>query len=279
MVSGAIIGWLVYTMGTGPFFAAARSLTPLTVMAALCAGTAATIVQAQRWRLVSRGFGMNLGISEAVAQCWQASFLNSVLPGGLAGDALRTVEQRRRVDGSWRGSLGSVGGERIVATVITLTAAAVVLLPRQLWLGAVVSGLTVVVAVIAWFFIRRLSWSSQVHVVALSCASWLIFVGLFAVAMLAVQPLDPAEASVPEVTAGEIVGLGALALAGMSVPISVGGWGPREGVAAFGFVLFGYSAEQGVAVAVSYGILALVSVLPGLVIMLVRIRPRHRDAR
>lgn len=272
VVSCAIIGWLLLTMGVEPFLAALRSLSPLSAGAALIAGLAATVIQAQRWRIVSRGFGMNLGLTEAVAQCWQASFLNSVLPGGLAGDALRAVEQRGGVGGTWRGSVGSVVGERIVATVITLAAAAVVLLPRELWLGAAVTAVTLVVAVFAWFAIRGISWASRVRVVALSCAGWVVFAGLFAVAVFAGERSGPPATSPAEVTiaAGDIVGLAALTLAGMSIPVSLGGWGPREGAAAFGFVLFGYSAAQGVAVAVSYGILALVSASPGAIIMLVR---------
>jgi uncharacterized membrane protein YbhN (UPF0104 family) len=270
IISVVIIGWLLAVVGVEPFLAAVRSLSPLSIGIALCLGAAATLIQAQRWRLVSRGFGIELGLAEATARCWQASFLNMVLPGGLAGDALRAVEQRELSNGSWRGSIGSVVGERLAATVMVLAAASAVLLPRDFWLGLAVSGVAIVVAAVAWPSLRRLSTSAKTGVVGLSFAGWAIFVGLFAVAALLGEISLASTAGFSPLSVVDVIGLAALTLAGMSVPLSVGGWGPREGAAAFGFVLFGYSAEQGVAVAVAYGLLALVSVLPGAGYLLVR---------
>jgi uncharacterized membrane protein YbhN (UPF0104 family) len=65
-------------------------------------------------------------------------------------------------------------------------------------------------------------------------------------------------------------------LLAMTIPLSVGGWGPREGVAAWAFAAFGLGAGQGVAAATAYGVLALFSVLPGMVVLLMN---RFRSAR
>ena len=54
-----------------------------------------------------------------------------------------------------------------------------------------------------------------------------------------------------------------LALLAMALPLNIGGWGPREGVAAWAFGAAGLSAAQGVATAVVYGVLVLVASLPG----------------
>jgi uncharacterized membrane protein YbhN (UPF0104 family) len=59
-----------------------------------------------------------------------------------------------------------------------------------------------------------------------------------------------------------------LALMAMGLPISVGGWGPREGVAAVSFWMAGLTAPLGVTVAVAYGVLALVASLPGAFVVL-----------
>jgi hypothetical protein len=48
---------------------------------------------------------------------------------------------------------------------------------------------------------------------------------------------------------------------------SVGGWGPREGAAAWAFGAAGLGAERGVATAVVYGVLVLVASLPGAVVL------------
>ncbi|MBT8489350.1 MAG: flippase-like domain-containing protein, partial [Gemmatimonadetes bacterium] len=56
-------------------------------------------------------------------------------------------------------------------------------------------------------------------------------------------------------------------LVAMLIPVSVAGWGLREGAAAalWGFV--GLSAADGVAVSVAYGLLVLASSLPGAVFL------------
>jgi hypothetical protein len=53
----------------------------------------------------------------------------------------------------------------------------------------------------------------------------------------------------------------------MALPLNVAGWGPREGVAAWAFGAAGLGADQGLATAVVYGVMALVAVLPGLLVL------------
>jgi hypothetical protein len=60
-----------------------------------------------------------------------------------------------------------------------------------------------------------------------------------------------------------------LALLAMGLPVNVGGWGPREGVAAWAFGAAGLTVAQGVATAVVYGALVLVSSLPGACVLMV----------
>jgi hypothetical protein len=63
--------------------------------------------------------------------------------------------------------------------------------------------------------------------------------------------------------------LALLVLLATTLPINVGGWGPREGVAAWAFGVAGLSADQGVATAVVYGVMVLVASLPGAVVLAV----------
>ncbi len=60
-----------------------------------------------------------------------------------------------------------------------------------------------------------------------------------------------------------LVPLALLVLLAMGVPINIGGWGPRDGVAAWAFGVAGLGAAQGVATAVVYGVIVLVASLPG----------------
>ncbi|EST35233.1 hypothetical protein M878_07115, partial [Streptomyces roseochromogenus subsp. oscitans DS 12.976] len=67
-----------------------------------------------------------------------------------------------------------------------------------------------------------------------------------------------------------LVPLAVLALVAMGLPLNVGGFGPREGVAAWAFAAAGLDAGTGVAVAVVYGVLSFVASLPGAVVLAVR---------
>ena len=57
-----------------------------------------------------------------------------------------------------------------------------------------------------------------------------------------------------------------------------GGWGPREGVAAWLFGAAGLGAGQGVATAVVYGVMVFVACLPGAVVLVVSWFRRTRPA-
>jgi hypothetical protein len=66
----------------------------------------------------------------------------------------------------------------------------------------------------------------------------------------------------------QLLPLTLLALLAMGVPANVGGFGPREGVAAWAFGAAGLTATQGVATAVVYGALVLVASLPGAAVLI-----------
>ena len=68
-----------------------------------------------------------------------------------------------------------------------------------------------------------------------------------------------------------------LALLAMSLPLNVGGWGPREAVTAWAFGAAGLSAGQGLTTAVAYGVFAFVAALPGALIILVQAVQRFQS--
>jgi hypothetical protein len=70
-----------------------------------------------------------------------------------------------------------------------------------------------------------------------------------------------------------------LALLAMSLPVNIGGWGPREGVTAWAFGAAGLSATQGLTIAVAYGLFAFVAALPGAVVLIMRALAKMRAAR
>ena len=68
---------------------------------------------------------------------------------------------------------------------------------------------------------------------------------------------------------GVLMTLGVVQLAGMSVPLSIGGWGPREAAGALAASLVGVAPSAGIAMAAGYGLLTMVAVLPGFVALLI----------
>jgi hypothetical protein len=59
-----------------------------------------------------------------------------------------------------------------------------------------------------------------------------------------------------------------LVLLATAVPVSLAGWGPREGAAAWAVGAAGVGAADGVTVSVLYGAVVLVASLPGALVLL-----------
>ncbi|GGC87037.1 hypothetical protein GCM10011512_12450 [Tersicoccus solisilvae] len=270
-VTVGILVWVVIVWGPAPFAAATRVLTVPAAVAGLLLGAFGVLLQAGRWRLVARTRGLSITPGAAVSRCWQAAFLNAVLPGGLAGDALRAVEQPRAGTDSpgatLKRSAGTVTAERLAGTTVVFTAAGIALLALQPAVGLLSLAVAAVCAAVAWPWLRWLTRGDLARVAGLSVAGWAVFAAMFVVALLVVAP---------DVPLGQAPALAAISLAGMSVPLNVAGWGPREGTAALGFLLVGQPPGLGVAVSVAYGLLALVSVLPGGLVLLARTLRRDR---
>jgi hypothetical protein len=56
----------------------------------------------------------------------------------------------------------------------------------------------------------------------------------------------------------------------MLIPLTISGWGVREGAAAALFPLAGTTASEGFAASVAFGLVLLVAVLPGLLTLWLR---------
>jgi hypothetical protein len=73
----------------------------------------------------------------------------------------------------------------------------------------------------------------------------------------------------------QLLPLALVVLLAAGIPLNVGGWGPREGAAAWVFAATEWGAGAGAAVATAFGVLTLVAVLPGAVVLLAgRRQPR-----
>jgi glycosyltransferase 2 family protein len=286
----AILAVLVWRVGTGPFLHGLRAVDGPALVAACGIGVVTTVCAAWRWRQVAAGLGVRLPPRGAVAAYYRSQFLNTALPGGVLGDVHRAFRHGRDIDDVGLG-VRAVILERTAGQVVQLALAVAVLAtfpsPVRSSMPAVLAGLGLALAGLGLAGVglaarrgaglARLVRSvgaqvwAQVRAGLLADRAW---VGIVVVSAVVVTGhlatfLVAARAAGSAVPLTRLVPLTLLALLAMGVPVNMAGWGPREGVAAWAFGAAGLTASQGVATAVTYGVLVFVASLPGAAVLLV----------
>lgn len=299
----AMLVALASVLGTGAFAAGLRVVGPWSAAAALAIGLVSTVCTALRWRVIARRVGLRLEVAEAVAESYRAVFLNSVLPGGVLGDVDR-ARRHGRGGGDVGRSARVVVLERTAGQFVLIGAALLVLPTHPALVPSLLGGVqtkpivlvgvglgVIAATTLALLRARRTGaperWRSAAakglvdlrsgvlargawpSVLLLSTGALAGYLGLFLVA---------AYAAGAHASAWELLPLLLLALMAMGLPISVGGWGPREGVAAVSFWMAGLGAPLGVTVAVAYGVLTLIASLPGAFVVLLGLGRRRAAA-
>jgi hypothetical protein len=276
----AILAALVWRLGTGPFIDGVRTVDRLALVAAVGITLLTTVCCAWRWSLVARGLGVDVPLRTAVAAYYQSQFLNTTLPGGVLGDVQRGLEHGRHVGDVGR-SLRAVGWERSAGQVVQMVMTVVVLLalpsPVRSSAPVIAAGLVAValVALVIGLLLPRRGpsrWARTVRAAAADLRDGLaprrVWPGVvFASAVVVIGHTTlfviAAKTAGTAASPASILPLAFLVLVAMAVPANVGGWGPREGMAAWAFGAAGLSADQGVSTAVVYGVMGLVGSLPG----------------
>ena len=250
----------------------------------------ATLAASWRWSILAAHAGRSIRYPEAVASYYRSQLVNSVMPGGIVGDLERGVRHGggstgRGVDrGPARQALGGVRVvvvERLAgqAVQLVMTVLAVVLLPSPVGpaTAGVVGSIAVVLvgaalaiggiglarrrAVPAAFDVPRVA--QVARVARVSRAVRVVAASVVVVACHAATLIIVVRASGADVPMSRLLPLVLLVLTASAVPVNVGGWGPREGAAAWLFGAAGLGAELGLTVAVTYGIASLLATLPG----------------
>lgn len=264
-VPAAVLVVLVERLGGSSLRPALAVLSPAPLLAALGLGAVAVAAQSLRWRTVAAGAGVHVGRRRALAECYRSAVLNAVLPGGVGGDVVRAWRSREGAGRGWRGSAGAVLSERASGTAVLLAAATLVLVGPRPLAGVIAAGAAVAAWAVARPWLRVLSARERLAVWGHSAVALGALLALVVVAAQAVgTPGGPTVA----------LSLGVALLAGMSVPVNLGGWGPREAAGALAAAAAGLPAGEGLALAAGYGLLAAVSVLPGVVVLVLSGSPR-----
>ncbi len=291
LAGAAILVGLVAVAGAEPFLRGLAAISPAAIAAALLLAGAATCAAAWRWRTLATRMGLRLGWGESVAASYRSQFLNTVLPGGVVGDVHRAVSHGRSVAQVGQASR-AVAAERAAGQAVQLAVALVVLIAigasaaaSVLAVLAVLAALAAAVGVTAALRRRvrsavarelavlRGAFASVGAVVRVAAASVVVLgahVATFLVACVAVG----VDASPGRLTAAAVV-----AVLASSIPLSLGGWGPREGAAAWAFGAAGLGAAAGLAAATAYGVLAMIALAPGAVVVAASVLRRRAEGR
>ena len=250
------------------------------------------VLSAWRWQRTAVRLGQRLSVQRAIGEYYLATVANLSLPGGVTGDAARIV--RNRDEQGWGLVAQGVLLERLAGQLALFLVA---LLGWLLWpllldgeapadAGKVlliflllIMSLALVLFLIARFTTGRIkrfidSVRPAMHRAWLSDGQWqiqsilsLLVVGTY----LTVFALSAAAIGQP-LPILALLALVPLVLLSMVLPVSVGGWGVREAVAAALWPLAGLSSEAGIATSVVYGLISLLGVLPGVLVLLMRRR-------
>lgn len=289
----AILALLWRVAGGGE---AARSLTssdPVWIAAALAALTLQTVLSAIRWKVTAAQLGIHLEIRAALREYYLAQAINVSMPGGILGDAGRAVRARGQA-----GLLASgqavlferLAGQAGLFVVMAVTFAVTLARPGGIeWPGWLIVAVGVVVAggvclpvglhaatrirgrmgqTLRGFrdaMVRTLLARPVIaRQIVLSLATTACNLAAFAFCAIAVG-----EALGPVAVAAFVP----LILLTMLVPVTISGWGLREGAAVVLFPLAGGTASGGLAASVAFGLTLILASLPGALTVLARRGP------
>lgn len=267
---GAILAQLAFV--DLPWLLLALAITPLQV-----------VVSAWRWRYTVARLGEQLPLGHAIREYYLGTLVNQLVPGGVVGDAGRALRHRRNT-GQTATAIHGVMIERLSGQLVLLVLAVLLIalwlpLPTPPMPGLFLIPGVLVAALLAWSLSQappvRAWWrrfrndlwrallapavlpvqlgSSLVVIASYLLVFWCLGMGI---------GLEIAR-SAPWL----LMALCTALLMAMVVPLTISGWGVREGAAALIWPLAGLDPEQGVALAVSYGLLVLVSALPGVLFL------------
>ncbi|WP_227420334.1 lysylphosphatidylglycerol synthase transmembrane domain-containing protein [Roseitranquillus sediminis] len=241
-----------------------------------------TLLSALRWRLTAAQLGQRIGVMRAVSEYYLAQFVNQTLPGGVLGDAGRAVRARHEAGLARAGQavvLERLAGQAALFAVMIVAVATTVAVGGGLsWPGSAghvalaAVGAVLALALVAAVFGRipgppanlsRLAghallahgvWPRQL---ALSAGTVACNLAAFAFC---------AEATGTNLSFAAATAVVPLILATMLLPVSIGGWGLREGATAALWPLVGATPAAGIAASVAFGLTLVAASLPGLAV-------------
>ncbi|RJE80282.1 lysylphosphatidylglycerol synthase transmembrane domain-containing protein [Paracoccus sp. JM45] len=258
------------------------------LVAALLVLTVQTVLSAYRWQFTARQLGQSFSLRHSISEYYLSQIVNQSLPGGVLGDAGRAL--RARHDGGLQRAGAGVVIERALgqASLLVILATAF-LVPTRPDLPLAVQGIITLLLAGGVMIVGALYGATFItgHIgkTARSCASLIrralldngslprqIVLNLSITAANIAAFAFCARATGTMMSASQAALLVPLILLTMIIPLTISGWGVREGAAAALFPLIGATGAAGLAASTAFGLMFLVSTLPGLLVLILQSR-------
>ncbi|MEX2642260.1 MAG: lysylphosphatidylglycerol synthase transmembrane domain-containing protein [Acetobacterales bacterium] len=285
LVSAVLIAWLLSAIDADAALRWLRRLAPVAAVLAVAVFYLQGLVFVVRWRWLLASVGMGRPVGAVLQIVWIGLFFNQVLPSSVGGDAVRVWYLRQSGTTLSDAFLG-VMAERVIQVVGLLLLivcgmpSLLALMPDHalaVALPAAMLGLLAAIGGLLWFDrlpLGGLDWPLLATLCRLAamlrglCASPATAVLLLALSvaghvLLVVAVWLLALGLDLSLSFGEALVIVPLAMFVTLVPVSIAGWGVREGALAAGFGLIGIPLEAAVVVSVLFGLAAVLQGLPG----------------
>jgi uncharacterized membrane protein YbhN (UPF0104 family) len=293
LASAILLGALFLLVDTTSLWRELQRIPLWVALPAFALSAVQIVISSWRWRYTGKRLGLSIGLGDAVQEYYLATFVNQVLPGGVLGDVNRALRHGARVGKRQKAAhavaIERLSGQLVLALVVGLglialwqanvltlslagSSAAIGWLPIVLLL-AVAGGLLVLRLYSARFKAYLVALGDDARQALFSwpalplqlTSSLLIVASYLAVFLLLAVAVDYVNSAA---AAAVLMALCTVLLLSMVIPLTVAGWGIREGAAALLWPLAGLPAEQGVALSVGYGALMFIGSCPGALVLL-----------
>jgi uncharacterized membrane protein YbhN (UPF0104 family) len=296
-VSAALVAVLVRRVELAPLAARFAALDPFWLALALAVFMGQLLLTGRRYALIGRAIGAALPDREAMRLTLIGQFFSQTLPSAVGGDAVRAALARAR-GLSWGRAVSAVLCDRLAA-LIALGALAALTLPifvtriDALWARGLAAALAAgfaagaallvlaaparIGALARWRLLRpfaslildlrRIAVDAPERDAILALSA-VVHLGVIASVWLLARALGVAAGFVDCVLIVPPIVLATLA------PVSIAGWGVREGAMILAFGLVGVAESDALALSVTFGLAQIVVGIPGGVIWMLSGRPR-----
>ena len=290
-VTFGILAWLLGSVDWSKLFQLIGGIRLLPLIVSVVLLLALMVPVARRWNLIVSALGGSISYLSSLRMILMTVLVNQSVPSNLGGDAYRVVATVRSGMPWKRATLAAIVDRLIALLALALVALFGVLalldhagLENQRLITVVGTGLIVGGTLAAWIFIRSRFAASlaggieilQRLITALGAllskpteAAYLVILSII------VQCVTIAVMSIVAINVGvdvplfPMLSVCALGLLISRLPVSLGGWGVREGTLVLGFAPFGISREVALAASITYGLTELAAAIIGGIIWVV----------